>query len=220
VASAAAVAGAHQWRPSSKLADRYGKPLNLEQLLPVQLGQWRVDESLPAVLPSPDLERRLSTVYNQTLSRTYINPARDRVMLSVAYGGDQSDGTRAHRPESCYPAQGFAILSNRVDQLALVPQAHDIRVRRLTARAGSRWEPITYWVVVGDEIALSGTEQKLAQLRYGVRGLIPDGMLVRISNISRDSAESYRLHDDFARQAYASIEAGQLQRVFGGRRVL
>lgn len=209
-----AAAGAHLWRPTIKVADRSEK-VDLEKMLPARFGTWRVDERLPVILPSPDLQQRLSTVYNQTLSRTYVNGDGEHIMVSIAYGGDQSDGTRAHRPESCYPAQGFTILSNSIDTLLVSSTSKPIRVRRLLARSGARWEPITYWIVVGNEIALSGTEQKLAQLNYGVRGLIPDGVLMRISNLSRDTKRSYALHDDFVRQSFSVIVGTSYARFFG-----
>ncbi|MEZ5643424.1 MAG: EpsI family protein [Burkholderiaceae bacterium] len=58
--------------------------------------------------------------------------------------------------------------------------ARRIPVRRLMSQLGSRHEPITYWIVVGGEVVTTGIGQKLAQMRYGVRGVIADGMLVRV----------------------------------------
>jgi EpsI family protein len=217
-ATALASAGAYAWTPRRKVADSKGS-LDLEKMVPVKFGDWRVDDSMPVILPPPDLQASLDRTYNQVLSRTYINRDGERVMLSVAYGGDQSDGTRAHRPESCYPAQGFAIISNRTGKLNVASDASPMPVRRLVARAGGRWEPITYWIVVGEQIALSGTEQKIAQLAYGVRGLIPDGLLFRVSNISRDSEASFRLHELFVQQAAAPMSMQDRERLFGDRRL-
>ena len=113
---AASFAGAAAWRPTKRLADTRPKVV-LETLFPKGFGEWRVDDRMPVQLISPDTQAMLDKIYNQTLSRTYINPRGDRIMLSVAYGGDQSDGTRAHRPEVCYPAQGFQILSRSQGRL-------------------------------------------------------------------------------------------------------
>lgn len=208
--TAAALAVA--WRPSSKLAD--GRPkVDLEQMFPRTFGDWKMDTGLPVQLVAPDVQQLLATIYSQTLSRTYVNAKGDRIMLSVAYGGDQSDATRAHRPEVCYPAQGFQIMAS---QVGLVSTAtHPLRVRQLVAKAGPRVEPITYWVMVGDYVVLSGTEQKLAQLRYSTGGVVPDGMLVRVSNIDSDVASAYGLHGHFIRQMSAAMRPGDFSRVMG-----
>ena len=207
-----AVAGAHFWRPTAHLADSRAK-VELEQMFPVAFGDWKVDTSLPVQLVAPDMEQFLAKIYSQTLSRTYINGQGQRIMLSVAYGGDQSDATRAHRPEVCYPAQGFQIVSNQTG--VVETPSHPLRVRQLVAKAGSRIEPISYWVTVGDQTALSGTEQKLAQLSYSSRGVIPDGMLVRVSNIDSNAAAAYELHGSFIAQMTRAMPMPVRDRIIG-----
>lgn len=207
-----AFAGAYAWTPTKFLADTVDK-VDLEALFPKTFGEWRMDDRGPVQVVSPDQQALLNKIYNQTLSRLYVNRHGDRVMLSVAYGGDQSDGTRAHRPEVCYPAQGFQILSNQVGEVRLDTRA--VPARKLVAQQGSRIEPITYWVTVGSKVALSGLEQKLAQLRYSVRGVVPDGMLVRVSTIDKDSAQAYRVQEEFLRELGKSLSADSRDRVFG-----
>lgn len=202
-----------QWaKPTIFLADQVGQP-DLEALFPKRFGSWQEDTRQPVVLPSPDVQALLDKLYNQVLGRTYINGQGERVMLSVAYGGDQSDGTRAHRPEVCYPAQGFQILSNQVGQL--VAGGRQFPVRLLMSRLGGRFEPITYWVVVGGEVTTSGVEQKLAQLRYGMRGIIPDGLLVRVSNIERDPGKGHALQARFVAEMADHLPAAARERVLG-----
>lgn len=208
----ATAAFAYVARPSVHLTDKIGKP-DLETMFPKSFGSWSVDERMPVQLVSPDQLAVLNAIYNQTLSRTYVSRDGQRIMLSVAYGGDQSDGTRAHRPEVCYPAQGFELRSNRRGTVAV--GAATIDVRMLMSRLGSRHEPITYWVVVGDKIATSGTEQKLAQLSYGVRGVIPDGLLVRISNIGADEFAGYALHARFIADLAGHLGNDARRRIFG-----
>ena len=207
-----AYAGAQAWRPHTRLADTRPK-VDLEQLFPAAFGVWKVDTSLPVQLVAPDMQQFLATIYSQTLSRTYINNQGQRIMLSVAYGGDQSDATRAHRPEVCYPAQGFQIIASQTS--VVDTPAHPLRVRQLVAKAGGRVEPISYWVTVGDRTALSGTEQKLAQLKYSTRGVIPDGMLVRVSNIEANSALAYQLHGAFINQMISAMPVSVRDRIVG-----
>lgn len=206
------VAVAHAWRPTAHLADTRAK-VDLEQWFPSAFGEWKVDTSIPVQLIAPDLQQFLATIYSQTLSRTYLNTKGDRIMLSVAYGGDQSDASRAHRPEVCYPAQGFQIVASQTGEVATA--THPLRVRQLVATAGARTEPISYWVTVGDRTVVSGTQQKLAQLAYSTRGVIPDGMLVRVSNISTDSGSAYVLHGQFIDQITRAMAPAVRDRVIG-----
>lgn len=208
----ACAGAAHYMTPTVHLTDQIGKP-DLERLFPAAFGAWRIDTSMPVILPAPDVQQRLNQIYNQVLSRTYINDQGQRVMLSVAYGGDQSDGTRIHRPEVCYPAQGFQILSNQPAEVALADKA--LRVRRLVSKLGQRVEPITYWVVVGDRAVISSSEQKLAQLSYGVRGVIPDGVLVRVSSIDPEAERAFGVQQQYLRDLAAALAPQAGARVFG-----
>ena len=175
---------------------------------------WADDHSIPMILPSPDVQAKLDAIYNQVVSRTYVSARGERIMLSIAYGGDQSDGLRAHRPEVCYSAQGFSTRDLQDGRLAL--PGRTIPVRRLVATQGPRIEPITYWMTIGTQVARTGLETKLAQLRYSTRGLIPDGLLMRVSNISRDAAPSFRLHDAFMNALVAAVPAQDRWRLVGG----
>lgn len=200
------------WTPRRYLADQT-RPIQLETELPRRFGDWAIDENLPVVLPSPDVQALLNLIYSQVLARTYVNGRGQRIMLSIAYGGDQSDGTRAHRPEVCYPAQGFQIISNRIGSMQV--DGHAQPVRQLTAKLGSRIEPISYWMMIGEQIALSGFEQKKAQLRYGARGVIADGLLMRISSIGPDDEVTRELHQRFVGDLYRAVDPAVRSRYFG-----
>lgn len=210
MATTAAVA--HWARPTIHLAER-GPKVELDSWFPTSFGDWRVDDSLPVVLPAPDVQALLKSIYNQILSRTYVNRSGERIMLSVAYGGDQSDATRAHRPEVCYPAQGFQISENAVGEIPL--GSARLRVRQLMSHQGPRHEPITYWIVVGEKVAVSGTEQKLAQLSYGFRGQIPSGMLVRVSSIDPDAQHGYSIQARFLNDLVAAVPSAARSYIFG-----
>lgn len=200
-------------RPTRRLADQ-GPRLDLDQVIPRRFADWQVDARIPVLLPAADVQAKLDLIYNQVLARTFVDGQGRQVMLSIAYGGDQSKGTRAHRPEVCYPAQGFELLAEQSGQLAL--PGHTIPVRRLVTRLSSRNEPVTYWMVIGEQVVTTGTEQRLAELRYGLRGLVPDGLLVRISTIDRDAARAYAVQADFAADLTSAIDP-QWQPRFVGR---
>lgn len=187
--------------------------IQLAALIPESFGPWRVDASVVPIAPSPDVQAKLAKIYNQTFARTYINDRGQRVMLSVAYGGDQSDAMRVHLPEVCYATQGF-----QIDQQAfgvLEMGAGTLPVKRLVATKGPRTEPITYWIVVGEKIARTSTEQKIAQLHYALRGTVPDGMLVRVSTISRETEASYAIQQTFVDALRAGLQFDERTRFFG-----
>ena len=94
--------------PHRHLADAHPRE-KLAELLPTSFGDWRVDRSILPVPPSPDVQQVLDATYDETLARTYRDALGRRVMLSVAYGRNQHKGMNTHRPEVCYPAQGFKL---------------------------------------------------------------------------------------------------------------
>jgi EpsI family protein len=198
--------------PTKKIADQWHT--DLEKMFPAQFGDWQVDRSLPVILPAPDVQAKLDAIYNQVLARTYVNVRTgDRVMLSVAYGGDQSDGMNAHLPEVCYPAQGFELSS--ASDAALTLDGRRVPVKRLKTRLGGRYEPVTYWLTLGETVAASRVELKLNQMRYGLRGWVPDGMLVRLSTIDRDAAHAYAVQDEFAASLAQAMDPKWRPRIFG-----
>jgi EpsI family protein len=199
------------FRPTEKLADQ-GPKVDLEAMVPKQFGEWRVDESIVPLLPAPDVQAQLDKIYNQTLARTYVNSRGQRVMLSIAYGGDQSDAMQVHLPEVCYAAQGFDVKKSAEGEIKISDRG--VSVRRVIATLGNRIEPITYWITVGDEVVNSGVKRKLAQLTYGLTGAVPDGFLVRASSIAR-GIQAYAVHDEFLREMVMSMAPDVRVRLIG-----
>jgi EpsI family protein len=204
----------HALTPGTRLADTRAR-FDLAASIPAQLGAWSIDPSLAPVAPNPDSQAALDRIYDQTLGRTYVNAHGQRVMLSIAYGGDQSKALQLHLPEVCYVAQGFQIVQKGEGVLATPFGA--LPVRRLVARADARNEPITYWLTVGDQPTRAGLAQKLQLLAYGLSGKIPDGMLVRVSSIDPDVRTAYDLQDQFARALLDSLAPPARRRLLGKR---
>ena len=200
-------------KPTHKIADQ-GPRLDLEKMIPKQFADWKVDPSVTPIDVSPDVKEKLDAIYDQTLSRTYIDGKGHRIMLSIAYGGDQSgDKTQVHRPEFCYAAQGFQLSDSFESQINIAGGV--LPVRRILAVQGSRHEPITYWITIGDNVTLPGFSRKLIQLRYGITGKVPDGMLVRVSSIDPSTANAYQLQDRFVRELLAVVDEQDRVRVAG-----
>ena len=206
----AAVAGALV--PTIRIADTRPKT-PLAELVPASFGEWVEDRSMPVVLPAPDVQANLNKVYNQVLARTYVNKQGYRVMLSVAYGGDQSDGMQVHRPEVCYPAQGFEV--QRVWSERLTLGERNIPISRATTKLGPRNEPLTYWIINGEQVIRPGFGARLAQLRYTMNGKIPDGMLVRVSSIDTDIKRAFEFQDRFSLAMAQALDPAFRMRIVG-----
>jgi EpsI family protein len=80
---------------------------------------------------------------------------------------------------------------------------------------GPRFEPITYWVTLDEHASLPGLSRKLDQLRYGMRGQIPDGMLVRVSTVGLPQEQSFAVQKEFLETLYGAISPTVRGRYFG-----
>lgn len=209
-----AAAAAIVARPGAKLSDGL-PPLQLETMIPTQFGDWREAPLGHVQVVNPQQQELLDRLYGQVLTRAYLNSGGYRIMLSLVYGSDQRErgSLQAHKPELCYPAQGFRIESNEAGVVATRFGA--IPVRRLFASTAARHEPLTYWFSVGGTPVAGRLQKRLADLRYGLTGRIPDGMLFRVSSIDRDPSRAYRQQDQFIDQLLQAIAPAERKRLSG-----
>lgn len=198
--------------PTILLSDQRPK-VSLEQLVPRQFGTWNVLQQSTGQIINPQQAEVLTRIYTQTLSRSYVNAEGNVVMLSIAYGANQSDNTSLHYPEVCYPAQGFQVLRQERSVLATV--YGDIPVARLLTKLGNRSEPVTYWSTVGDQVVPRGLRTKLTQLTFGFRGQIPDGLIFRVSSITNDASEGHELQAKFVRDLIDELPPSARLRLTG-----
>lgn len=199
-------------RPTLNLADEL-PPIELEQMVPRTFGSWREVRDTQTQLVNPQQRTVLDRIYAQTLNRVYINEQGYRIMLSIAYGRSQTDSNQVHRPEICYPAQGFQILG--ANYVVLTLPTGELAARTLQTRMGPRTEPLTYWTTVGERTTTTGLNKKLAEMSYALRGRIADGMIVRISSIDPDDVRSYREQASFAAEMVAAIAPEHRSRFAG-----
>ena len=189
-------------RPSARAVDK-GKGIQLETVVPKGFGEWTELPDQNVSVVNPQTKELLDKLYSQILTRTYVNKQGYRIMLSMAYGDDQRGGLQAHRPEVCYPAQGFK-LNGQTDG-TLRTDFGNIEVRRLSTSLGTRNEPITYWLTVGDQVIQSAMDKRIAQIRLGLTGQIPDGLLFRISSIDNDTQRAYDMQQQFTAQLLSAV---------------
>jgi EpsI family protein len=205
----AASVGAVVARPATKVSDS-GPAISLEAMIPKQFGEWREEPQRIVQVINPQDRVLIDKLYSQILERSYVNADGYRIMLSLAYSSDQRGYLRAHYPEACYSAAGFTLHSREASRLAT--QFGEIPVRRLFTSKGSREEPLTYWLKVGDKVVL-GWQSRLVELGYTLTGHVPDGLLFRVSSIDPDQARANQLQDQFINdllQAMSPTERKQL----------
>lgn len=212
VAMVGASATAYKLTPTQLLADTLPR-INLQNDFPSQVGDWKVDTRAQITIPNPETEGVIESIYTDTLSRVYVDPTGKQLFLSVAYGKNQSDGHSLHYPEVCYPAQGYMISEHHIGSIRIGAQT--VPVKHLVAMRGEQPEPITYWATVGQKIILNGTQHKLAQLRYGFEGYIPDGMIVRVSTLGDDRDHEYEVQREFLEALARTVNPETRSRMLG-----
>ena len=188
--------------PTDKIAEKM-PAIDLSTMIPHTFGEWREDEYKSVQIIDPQQKEMIDKIYTQTLSRTYVSTNGYRIMLSIAYGDDQRDGMAMHYPEVCYPAQGFVLQDKKTG--VLTTSSGPIPVTRILTNLGQRNEPVTYWTMIGDLVVQGSIQKKLAEMRYGLNGKIPDGMLIRVSSIDAKTSNAYEMQTQFVDQMLVSL---------------
>lgn len=198
-----AAAAAWMLTPSAPPAPSGADPLpRLEQAVPSVIGEWQLVPSLQEQVDlavDGDGERLISQPYDQTLLRTYQNARGEQILLAVAYTRQQSQEVKVHRPEVCYAAVGFEVLS--LDPARLNVAAAGTRPvdgMRMVARSVHHTEAVSYWIRMGSIYSQNAVDTRLHLLAEGLQGRLRDGALVRASRVIGDPGE--------AQAAYPQIE--------------
>lgn len=190
-----------------------GLGVPLEDLFPRRFPGWQTDMGAE-VFVRPSRERgREHGIYDQVLERTYVSADGAGLMLLAAQGNEQSAGLQMHRPEVCYPSNGFRLSSFETVSLQVVGRA--LPGARLHAVRSGRAESVTYWMVLGEQVVAGSTEFRLRQLQFGLRRKLLDGMLVRLSSIGPDAQRGYTLHARFASDLATALPAGNRAKIMG-----
>lgn len=197
-----AAAGAAALTPRRHIELLHGR--KLDTIVPQQIGAWKVMPSTAFVLPKTpgSLADRL---YSDTVSRLYVADNAVAVMMVLAYGGLQSDLLQLHRPEVCYAAVGFQISNSTRTQVSVARDV-TIPVRQLIASTDNRVEPISYWTRIGDALPTSAREQRSMRFRQQIAGIIPDGILVRLSTVAEPTPATFAALDAFGRAFVLAVK--------------
>jgi EpsI family protein len=207
-----AVLAADSLKPRQRMADSRPQD-SLADLVPSRIGGWTWDPTGAVVQAAPDVQATLAATYTELLGRTYRDERGSRMMVSLAYVANSARGTAVHRPEVCYPAQGFAVRDLGYAGIDL--DGGRVPVVRVVMERQSRREPVTYWIVVGTTVVDSTWAARWAQLRYTMSGTQPDALLVRLSSIDNDAARAFAEQERFVRDLAATPGEPLRTRLFG-----
>jgi EpsI family protein len=212
-ASCVGAAGLAQWLRPHKRFSLLGKA-KMAAIVPTTFGAWTAQDDDGLV--KPDTKGTLAgRLYNEILERIYANAESGaELMMLIAYGDTQSDLLQLHRPEICYPAVGFELLSTAP---IAIPITHDITLpgRRVVARKGDRVENIVYWTRLGEYLPTGSGEQRKARLLTAMEGYVPDGGLFRFSVLGQDQAVAFAALDKFVGDLMAAVKPGDRRGMVG-----
>lgn len=197
-----ATAAAVQWlQPEPITADL--QPA-LERTVPSAFGDWKqVAVVAEQVDPSKSIdEPNMDRPYDDILMRAYGNARGDVVLLTLAYGRNQRQEVKIHRPDVCYTAQGFQLVNRSAVQFPMTGiGGRQVEGMRMLVSAPGRTEAVSYWIRIGDVFTDDAWKIRYHIFQQGVSGHAVDGMLVRVSQIvpgsQSASAERYRLQERF-----------------------
>jgi EpsI family protein len=198
-----------------ELMARTSTSLDLEKVIPKQFGTWRLASGIAPVTPA-DPEGYVqadpySRIYSQEVGRAYTDGHGNIVMLMVAYGPVQNFRLKAHRPEMCYTAAGFRVSGKTDAEMRYRNDAPPLKMARVIAERESRFEPISYWMRVGNDITTGVVDRQIIRLKYGLRGIIPDGALMRVSTIGLSEEASYKVQEQFIRDLLGAVAPQDLK---------
>jgi len=200
-------------RPTRYLAQSSPRNLLVNDV-PTKFKDWTKIATDEDMIIDPAQQVVLNYLYADILNASYVNPQDRTVMLSIAYGKDQSEGHDVHKPELCYPAQGFTKLEELDIPIALDTN-RTILVHYMKMQKGQRIEPLFYWTLAGDYLYRNKMNKRRIAFQYSLDNLIPDGMIVRVSTLEANNAIAQKSLIDFVKDWYASIPEEQRTRYFG-----
>ena len=192
--------------------------LDLAAAIPDQFGPWKIDPISAAFVrppapPTAPADNPGEYGYERLLERTYIDTFGRRVMLSIAYGPEQTSGLELHLPEVCYRYGGFNVSARQVAELQVAGET--VQMTRLRADLPLRPELVTYWVVLGNERLPDANSFRLRRLAKAVQRESVEGLLVRVSSLDRDPGRAFALQAEFIDEMVNSLSAEHRRRIFG-----
>jgi EpsI family protein len=167
----------------------------IDAAVPQQLGPWQVAAHDGLVTaPTDELSAKL---YDRILTRIYradraagrsapdaghapgIGAPLPDMALLIAYGRGQDADVQLHRPDACYPAQGFTLTDPRALPIRFAGRAVPAQV--VTASRDDLVQQVFYWTRIAGTFPADGAAERRVIVHENLAGRMPDAVLVRIS---------------------------------------
>ena len=182
---------------------------SLDVTVPMAFGDWKAVPQVGAqVSVSHGVEAAYDQPYDQTVMRTYVNTTGEAVMLALAWGERQRQDIKVHRPEVCYPAQGYQVFNLQPgNPLSVAGRSQPVPTVTLLAGTRGSLEAVRYWIRIGNSYGGDGLKARWYILQEGLNGRIPDGILVRASQRIRTAEDVPRANQVMEQFLIALTEA-------------
>lgn len=185
------------------LHERGDEP-QLETSIPNKIGNWSALASpLMQVSITQGNEPDINQPYDQSVLRTYADDQGHQIGVAVAWGKHQRQEVKIHRPELCYPAQGYAVkqlIDHTFNINSITTQQPIIGKRMIALDRNGSMEVVSYWIRIGSIYSDSAFKTRMHILQEGLAGRVTDGLLMRVSQKVPVSAEPSQLERAFQRQ--------------------
>jgi EpsI family protein len=212
VGSLAAAGASLMLKPRRHVSLLGGVPLI--DIVPPTIGMWQ-SKNVSDLLDAKGDDSLMNKLYGQTIERIYQNTrTQSEIMMLFAYGNTQSNDLQLHRPEVCYPAFGFEIVSTQLTSVPL-SAGFSLPAKTLVAHSPSRDEIIVYWSRLGNFLPTNGGEQRLDRLRTTIQGFVADGLLARLSMATSDKLGAEMQIIGFIRELFSLVPRSQLPALIG-----
>lgn len=189
-------------------------PPLLQEIVPTQFGDWK-EVTSPYVQASLSVAREdepdINQPYDETLMRTYENSKGNVVMLALAWGKNQRQEVKIHRPELCYTAQGYKVQSLiPVTFTNIKDTSGAVTGKRMVAMNNYGGEAVSYWIRIGNIYSENAVDTRLHILKEGLAGRVPDGILVRASiriQDTNDADQAWPILEEFLKEMVLNLPA-------------
>lgn len=152
-------------------------PGRIDHAVPSIVGPWRVAATDGLVTaPSDELSAKL---YDQILTRIYRAPGLPDVALLIAYGRGQDADVQLHRPDACYPAQGYVLSAEQA--LPIGFGSRRVPAQIVTATRDALVSQVLFWTRIGDQLPVDAVAERRLIVHENLLGRMPDASLVRMS---------------------------------------
>lgn len=170
----------------------------IEAAVPEQIGPWRGEAQVGQASEAQDeLTARL---YDRVLARVYraaapgptdgarAVAALPDIALLVAYGRGQDADVQLHRPDACYPPQGFVLSDPRALPIRL--SGRPVPAQIVTASRSDGVQQVLYWTRIANAFPPDAAAERAVILHENLAGRMPDAVLVRlaVAGPDRDAA--------------------------------